>query len=178
MRKNEKVLSSEYLFKGKVVVLRQDTICLPNGKQVKREIVEHDPAVVIVPFQPPHSLYLIRQYRRATKKWILEVPAGIMDPQETPLEAAQRELREETGFHASYWEALTQGYPSPGFCDEYMYFYLAQDLKAGPTQFDEDEQIELVLYNFEDIESMIYKQEIVDLKTILAFTWLKLRLQK
>lgn len=168
----ETVIDSRYLFKGKVVVLRQDTIQHTNGKQYQREIVEHDPAVVVVPFEKPNRIYLIRQYRRATGKVLWEVPAGIMNPGETPLEAAQRELREETGFRASQWHPLVEGYPSPGFCDEYMYFYAASELEFGPTDMDEDEEIELVALTLEEVAQKIKSKEIIDLKTILAWSLL------
>ena len=169
----EKVIDSRYLFEGKVVVLRQDTIQNARGDFFKREIIEHDPAVVIVPFQAPNTFYLIRQYRRATKQILWEIPAGIMDKGEDPLDAAKRELREETGLLAAHWEPLVEGYPSPGFCDEYMYFYLAKDLTQGLTELDEDEDIEVVPHTMEEVEQKIKSKEIVDLKTILGWSLLK-----
>ena len=160
---------SEYLYKGKIVTLRRDWIRLQDGRESSREIVEHNPSVVIVPFQSPNTLYLVRQYRKPVEGDLLEFPAGIMELGEEPLPAAMRELQEETGYSASTWLPLGEVFLAPGFCDEKSYFFLAKTLTAGETEFDEDESLTLERYTIEEVKHLIETNVMVDCKSIAIF---------
>lgn len=174
----ETLISTDYIYKGKIVTLRKDTVRLTNGRDAFREVVEHDPAVVVLPFQAPSTVFLIRQYRRAVDKILLETTAGIIHPNEDPLEGAKRELAEETGIIANTWTKVGNAYPTPGFCTEFMHFFIAEDLSFGATNFDEDEYIEVVPYQLKDLEELITRQEIMDAKTIMSYLFLKLHLAR
>ncbi|MFC1751876.1 NUDIX hydrolase [Thermoproteota archaeon] len=165
----ETTINSEILFTGKILKLRKETVLLPNGIQSTREIIDHAPAVVILPFQPPDTVYLVRQFRKAIDTVILEVPAGIIHNEEAPLDAAKRELQEETGFSASNWIELGGAYPSPGFCNEYMHFFLAKDLMFVKQSPDEDELIEVVEMSVGEFESLVKKKKINDGKTLISY---------
>lgn len=162
----EKVLTSTYLHRGRIVTLREDRVETAYGKQVLREVVEHAPAVAVFPFEFPNKIHLIRQYRHPVEKILIEAPAGLIDPNEDVLVAAKRELKEETGFSAKKWAKLAEMYTAPGFCDEYMTLYLAMELEDGDTDFDEDELIERHTLTFDQIEEAIKDGKIIDAKTI------------
>jgi ADP-ribose pyrophosphatase len=165
----EQQLHSTIKHIGRILTVRHDVVSLPNGKTAIRDVVDHAPAVVILPFQAPDTVYLIRQFRYPTGKTLIETCAGCMDPGEDPLDAAKRELAEETGIRARTWIPLTEGYPSPGFCNEYMYFYIAQDLEFGQPDTDEDEFVDVVKMSLAELEDQLRRREIVDLKTATAF---------
>lgn len=169
----ETLLQSETLYEGRILNLRVDEVTTPAGNTAKRECIEHAPAVTILPFEPPDTLYLIRQYRHATGEVLIEAPAGCIDASEAPLVAAKRELREETGFVARQWHPLCEAYMAPGFCDEYMTFFLATSLTKGATHFDEDETIELFSLSVIEMESYIRDGKIRDAKTLLAYAYAK-----
>lgn len=165
----ETKVSSEYIYKGKIVNLRKDVIQLPNGNQSTREVVEHEQAVVVLPFQAPNKITLIKQFRYPIGKVVLEAPAGIMDPNESPLESAKRELAEETGLRANKWTSLGGAYPTPGFCDEFFHFFLAEELEKGETNFDHDENIECVEMTLEDCDQLVKESKFIDCKTELMY---------
>ena len=165
----EKKVASEYIYKGKIVNLRKDVIQLPNGNQSTREIVEHEQAVVVLPFQAPNKITLIKQFRYPVDQVVLEAPAGIMDPNESPLESAKRELAEETGLRANKWTSLGGAYPTPGFCDEFFHFFLAEELEKGETNFDQDENIECVEMTLEDCDLLVKESKFIDCKTELMY---------
>lgn len=169
MNMQEQILDSEYLYHGRILNLRKDTVQLADGQQASREIVEHAPAAVILPFAAPDRLYLIRQYRIPARAVLLEASAGLLNPHEEPLAGAQRELSEETGLIARRWTKLGEFYPTPGFCEEYMHFYLAEDLSFGPQNMDADERIELVSVTLAEMDQMIREQKIIDGKTALIY---------
>lgn len=167
----EKTLSSETIYKGKVVNLRVDTVEGPQGIST-REIVDHVPAVTIIPYKSPNHVVLIHQYRKAVDQILIEAPAGCMAPKEDPLDAAIRELKEETGFSANKLTKVGEMFMAPGFCNEYMHYYLAEDLMAGEPSFDDDELMELKEYDLEDVTCMIQNRQIKDAKTIMGIYFL------
>lgn len=177
MSLKEKTLSSESIFNGRIVRLKIDTVELSDGTQSTREIVDHDPAVVILPVDHNGMMYLIRQYRKPIEEEMLEVPAGIVNPGEDFLEAAKRELKEETGFSASQWTYVGKAYPAPGFCNELLHFYIAEELTSGQTNFDEDERIELEPVPVETFYKWVTDGTIVDAKTMLMGLYLKAHLR-
>ena len=138
----EKTIKSTIIFEGRAVNLRVDTVEGPRGVTT-REIIDHLPAVTILPFKEPSTLYLIHQFRKAVDQVLIEVPAGCIEHNEDPKQAAHRELQEETGFRASSMNKLGEMYMAPGFCNEYMHIYVAEGLSEGDSSFDEDEWMEL-----------------------------------
>lgn len=165
----EQLKSSKRIYEGRVICVDLEEVYLGNsGKTATRELVRHNPAVVVLPYHQG-QFYLIRQYRRALDQIIVEAPAGNIDSGEDHLEAAKRELKEETGFTAHKWVYLGSYYLSPGFCDQLMHFYWAQDLVAGQTDFDEDESCELFFVSADGFESLIKGGELLDAKTRLVY---------
>lgn len=170
----ETTLSSEPLYSGRIISVRRETVQLPDGRVGQREIVDHAPAVVVLAYEQG-GLHLIRQYRKPIESVLIETPAGLIDPNEDPLTAAQRELKEETGFTAQNWTFLLKGYPTPGFCNELYYLYLAQGLEKGKTQFDADEYLEPFFMPMSAIGAAIESGDIIDIKTILGYMTLLTR---
>lgn len=164
----EKTVSSKKIYSGRVVSLTVHTVEGPNGRTT-REVVDHVPAVTIIPFQPPDTIYLIRQFRKATENVLIEAPAGCMNPNESPEQAAMRELAEETGLTAQSWRRVGDMYMAPGFCNEYMHVFLAQGVSQGSTQFDSDEYMECQQYRVSEVANMIDNRAIIDAKTIVGF---------
>jgi len=162
----ERTLESQLLYKGRLVNLRLDTVELPSGRQAKREIVEHRGAVAIVALDAAGQALLVRQYRKATERTLLEIPAGTLDPGEEPGDCAQRELQEETGYRAGKMERIGGFYTSPGFCTEFIHLFLATGLESSPLPADADEAIELLRLPITDAPKLITSGEICDAKTI------------
>ena len=171
----ETTINSESLYEGRIVSLRQDTVTLSDGTITQREVVDHKAAVVILPFERPHTLHLIKQYRYPIQQTLIECPAGLIEDHENPLDAAKRELLEETGFRANTWTPLGGGYPSPGFCNEKFYFFVAEDLTRGETAFDSDERIQQYPLSCQAVESLLEQGELLDIKTQLLYLRFKAR---
>ena len=162
----ERTVESQRLFQGRLVNLRLDTVELPTGKQTRREIVEHGESVAIVALDSEGEALLVRQYRKAPERVLLEVPAGGVNRGEEPLHCAQRELQEETGFRAGKMERIGGFYASPGYCTEFLHLFLATDLQSSPLRPDSDEIIELVRLPLTKVPQLIASGEICDAKTI------------
>ncbi len=173
----EELIESRVLYRGRVVTLRLDTVRLPNGTIAQREIVEHRGAVAIVPLMDADTVLLIRQYRRAVGETLLEIPAGTLEPDEPPDRCAQRELEEETGYRAGNLRHLFSQYLAPGYSQEVLHVYLAEELTRTRQQTDADEIVELAPVPLQQIEPMILKGEIKDAKTIAGLL-MTLRLMK
>ena len=175
MEKNKK---SPYACK--IFTVWEEDVLLQNGRTVRQSWIEHQPTVAIIAVNQNHELLLIRQYRHATGQDLLEIPAGSMDKgAETPLDCALRELAEETGYRAKKLSQLFAGYLLPGYCNEFMYFFLAEDLVYEPLSPDEDEFIEVIPVSFAQADALLKSGEIIDAKTalgvMLALTYLKSR---
>ena len=162
----EETLSSERLYDGKVVSLRIDTVDYGNGKSGRREIVEHAPVVIIAPLDAAGRLLLVRQYRKAVEDYLLELPAGGVDPDESPEDAVHRELIEETGFRAGHVRPLGAFYSAPGYCTELMHLFVATELTEGTAQPEDDEVIKVVAVSLEEARRLIRTGEIRDSKSI------------
>ncbi|WP_017728167.1 NUDIX hydrolase [Halalkalibacterium ligniniphilum] len=171
----EKTIRTEKIFSGRVIDLQVEQVELPDGKQSAREIVKHPGAVAIIPITSEGKLVLVRQYRKALEKEIVEIPAGKLERGEEPGECAIRELEEETGYKARSLQYLLSFYTSPGFADEIIYLYLAGDLEAGHVNTDDDEFVELLEVSLEEAEAMVENQVIHDAKTAYAVQFLRLR---
>ncbi len=130
----------------------------------EREIVEHPGSVAIVAVDGDQRIWLVRQLREAARKQLVELPAGARNEGEEPLEAAKRELREECGLTGGDWRELAAFWTTPGFCREYMHLYLAEGVTAGAADPDEDEQVEIVHWRVDELETKL--GEIEDAKTL------------
>jgi len=172
----ERILESRRIYEGRVVNLRVDTVALPLGRQTTREVVEHSECVAIVALDSDGNVLLVRQFREAVGKALLEIPAGSIEPREKPAQSALRELEEETGYRAGKVERLGGFYSSPGFCTEYLHLFLATDLKQGNPNPAEDEIIDLVRAPLSDVSNLIASGGICDAKSIAGlFALLLLR---
>lgn len=174
----EKTMKSDKLYEGKLLNLRVDTVELPDKKYSKREIVEHPGAVGVIPITEDNSIVLVKQYRKAVERFLLEIPAGKLELNEEPRETALRELKEETGYSANKVEYLIEFYTSPGFTNEKIYLFLATDLIKGEAQPDDGEFIEYEKYKIEDLVKMMDRGDIKDSKTIIAINFAKRYLDK
>jgi ADP-ribose pyrophosphatase len=165
MKKNQ----ANLMYKCKIFNVWEEEVLLPTGKSIKQSWIDHKPTVAIVALNDKNEVLLIKQYRNAVKKDLLEIPAGSLDyPEESPVACAQRELAEETGFKAASFIKLYEGYLVPGYCNEYMYFFLAQDLFYEPLSPDEDEFIEIIPTKFSHVQELLKNGEIIDAKTALG----------
>ncbi len=162
----EERVDGEVLFEGQIIRVERDTVRLMNGFETSREIVRHPGAVGIIALQNEHVL-MVRQYRYAIAQETLEIPAGKLDPLETPLACAQRELREETGYRGTL-EHLSTFYSTPGFSDEVMHLFLARDLVWDPLSPDDDEFIALERIPWDEAVQRAHHNKFNDAKTILG----------
>jgi ADP-ribose pyrophosphatase len=167
-----KLISSEKLLETSIFTVTQDHAVDPDGFEIKRAIVQHGGSAVMMPVDEKGRVLLVRQYRLPAKAFLWELPAGRVDKGETVLQAAKRELTEETGLKAKKWTKLTSFYVSPGFLAEKMTVFLAEDLKHGEQEPMEDERIEMQWFRAKDVDEMISSGKIIDAKTMLGFlTW-------
>jgi ADP-ribose pyrophosphatase len=178
----ETVVGTEILHRGRLGDFRIDTVRFNDGRQSTREILSHPGAVAIVALDPEGCVLLVRQWRNAAGRALLEIPAGtldILDPVartiEDPDRAAPRELEEETGYRATTWRKLAEFWTVPGFATELMHLYLATDLlpahgdRLGP---DEDERLQLVRLPWPEAVAAAERGEISDAKSIVGLFWL------
>lgn len=174
----EKTISTKSIFQGKVISLQVDQVELPNGNTSAREIVKHPGAVAVVAITPEERLILVRQFRKPLEKTIYEIPAGKREAGEDPQVCAERELEEETGYQAKAWKHLVSFYTSPGFADEYLHLYQADQLTKGQGNPDEDEFVELVEWTLSECLHAISRGDICDAKTVAAILfWQNQQLQ-
>jgi ADP-ribose pyrophosphatase len=157
---------SQEIYAGRVVTLRLAQLPRPDGRVLVREIVEHRPGAAVVAVDAEGRVLLVRQPRPAVGIDLLELPAGIVDPGETPAECALRELAEETGFTAQQLEPLVQVFSSPGFCTEVLHIFAASGLVRAQVAQDEEEDIELVLLPLAEAIEHVLSSGIADAKTV------------
>lgn len=169
MELTEKTLNEEYIYKGRIIKVRRDEVELPNGHKSMREVVEHSGGVCVLPLTDRDEVVFVRQFRYPYKEVILEIPAGKRDHgEESPLECGKRELAEETGAKADKYTSLGELYPSPGYCGEVIYMFLATGLTFGDTNPDEDEFLNVEKIPFDKALDMVLSDEIKDSKTQCA----------
>jgi ADP-ribose pyrophosphatase len=169
-----KILSSKTVFRGRVFHVTRDRVQEPNGITAIREVIRHSGSVVVLAVEDSSAeprILLERQYRYAPQSFMLELPAGRIDPGEDSLAAGKRELLEETGYSARRWSKALFFYPSPGFLEETMTVYLARGLKPGIARPEADESIEHSLVPLSQVLRLIQNGKIRDGKTIAAVLW-------
>jgi ADP-ribose pyrophosphatase len=165
------------VYEGRIFKVDVDRVQLPSGHIVDMDIVRHPGSVVMLPMPSAGEIILIRQYRYTIDKWIWELPAGSLKPNENPDQAAARECEEEIGLFPDRVERLRAFYPTPGFCDEEMIFYRCSQLRPpdadSSAKKDDDEDLEPRTFTLEDARQMVASGEIVDLKTAVGLTLLQ-----
>ena len=167
-----KLISSVVKYKNNLFSVTEDHAVDPDGFEIKRGIVQHRGSAVMMAVDARRRILLVRQYRLPARQSLWELPAGSVDDGETSLQAAKRELKEETGCRAKTWKKLTTFYPSPGFVAEKMTIYLATDLTEGAATPMDDERIETRWFPALELERMILGGKIVDAKTMVGyFLW-------
>jgi len=174
-RSKARLLSSREVYRGPVFWVTADIVGEPSGVQVRRDIVRHTGSVVIMAVDgkgAERRVLLVRQYRHAAQQYLWELCAGRIDQGESELVAAKRELLEETGYSAKRWKRILNFYASPGFVAETMSIYLAEDLRAGTAEPEEDEVIELKFVPLRQAVQWVMKGVIKDAKTIAGVLWL------
>jgi ADP-ribose pyrophosphatase len=162
----EKVISRQVIYEGRILKLRVDTVRTVDGRRSTREIVEHAPCIAVVAVEGEDNVLLVRQYRLAAGKELLEIPAGGIDPGESPEAAVIREMREETGLRPDKVERLTGFYLSPGFSSEYVHLFLVSEFEADPLAAEDTAGIELVRTPVSQIRELITSGKIEDSKSI------------
>ena len=157
------------VYRCRIFDVYEEDVLLPNGRKVRQTRIDHKPTVAIVPVDREGNLIMIRQYRSAVGEYLLEIPAGTMDKGEESVEdCVRRELAEETGCGAGRILKLFEGYLVPGYCNEYMYFYLADALFEAPLPSDEDEIIETIRFPLKEAVRMVHDGSVIDSKTALG----------
>ena len=168
---NETQLSSETVYRGGFLELKEDRVRMPDGKTAVREYLTHPGAVVIIPVLDDGMLVMERQYRYPLRSHFYELPAGKIDAGEDPLLCAQRELLEETGYVAQSWRYLATAYPCVGYSSERQLFYLAQGLSHQRSKPDDEEFLEVLKVELADAVEWVREGKITDGKTIIGLFW-------
>ena len=168
-----KVLRSRRIYDGRIINLRGDDVERADGRRSVVEVVEHGGGVAIIAMPASSRIVLVRQYRHATGQAVWEVPAGTLDPGEDPAACARRELEEENGYGCGRLQKLWTFFTSPGFCNELLHLYIAEDLIAGAMRPQEDEVIEVKTFSVADAWAMVERDELPDAKTQIALAWLR-----
>ena len=164
----EKQLTTRTLYEGIVVNVVVDDVELQNGRRSKREVVEHPGGVCVVAVTDEKKVLMVRQYRYPIEEELLEIPAGKLDAGEDPLECAIRELSEETGYTAGKIVDFGAIYPSPGFCKETLFLYLALDLQQGEMHLDENELLSVEAVGIDELVDMIMANKLPDAKSVIG----------
>jgi len=172
-----KINKTTEIYKGKHFSFVTEDITLPNGVRSEIAMVRHPGSTAIVPLLDDHTVVLTWQYRHPIRKYVIEIPAGTMEPGESPLNCAKRELEEETGFMANELVELSHIHMLPAYSDEKIYLYLAKNLTISQQNLDQDEIIHIVKYSLDETMRLINNGRITDALTIMAIyrTWVYLQ---
>jgi ADP-ribose pyrophosphatase len=165
---NFEVLNREVLFEGRIFNVERVEARLPDGRLNNYDLVDHGGSVTVIPFDQDGNVWFVRQYRLGALKVLLELPAGVIEKDESPEDCAHREIREETGLAAENLKLLGQMYLAPGYSTELMYVYLATGLSPNPLRADADEFLQNIAIPVEQIYDMVRNDEINDSKSLAA----------
>jgi ADP-ribose pyrophosphatase len=177
IRPERRLVTSRRVYDGRRVSVRLDHVALPSGRVAVYEVVEHPGAAAIVALSPEQHILLVRQFRQAVGRELLELPAGTLEPGESPLDCARRELAEEAGRAAGRWEPLISFYPSPGVLSEELHVFLAEDLRVSEAE-REEEDLRVESLSLEEAHRRIAAGEIRDSKSIIGITTARERLRR
>ncbi len=173
-----KIISSKEVLKNKLFRVTDEVAKDPGGFEIHRNIVRHPGSAVMMAVDERGQILLVKQFRLPAEQELWELPAGRLDEGESPMEAARRELREETGYEGNTWTPLVSFWASPGYVDEKMNLFLAEDLKQGKQEPMDDERIEIQWFEAAEVERMILSGGILDGKTMIGyFVWKQRRQQ-
>lgn len=164
----EKTLSSETIYKGRVVTLKLDTVELENGSSAIREVICHSGGVAVLAIDDEDNILFVRQFRYPYAAELLELPAGKLEPGEAPEACGMRELEEETGYTAKEFEFLAKAYPTPGYTDEVLHLYVAKELEATSQRLDKDEFLTVEKIPCAKAVELCMNGGIRDAKTLIA----------
>ncbi len=164
----EKILSTDDIFKGRVIDVKHHTVKLPDGKTSSREVVMHNGGVGVIAIDDEGKVFMVTQYRIAADSMMLEIPAGKLEKGENPYDAAIRELCEETGYLAKSLTPLGEYYATPGYCSEKLIIYLATELEYKGQKLDEGEFLNVERYPLDTLYDMVMDNKIHDCKTAIA----------
>lgn len=165
-----RIISSREVFKSKLFSVVEEVAHDPDGFEIHRSIVRHPGSAVMMAVDEKSRILLVKQFRLPAEQYLWELPAGRLDPGEDALQAAQRELREETGYKAENWTPLTEFWASPGYVAEKMHVFLATGLSEGEKEPMEDERIEVGWFSSGDVGRMIRDGQISDAKTMIGYS--------
>ena len=166
-----KVVKSKVIYSGPVFGVRRDRVIEPGGVESVRDVVTHSGSVVLLPIFPDGRLLLVRQYRHAVGDFLWELVAGRIEPGESPLEAARRELLEETGYTARHFRKLLDVFPTPGFVSERMVVYAVERLMPGDARPEADERIRARRFSLRELEAMMRRGRLRDAKSIAGILY-------
>lgn len=165
---NYQILQRDVAYQGRAFEVQRLTVRLPDGNVRQFDLVQHNPSITVIPVTNDGRILFVRQYRMGAEDSLLELPAGVLENGEDPLEGARRELREETGMDAGELKLLGRAYLAPGYSSELMYFYLGRDLLPAPLEQDDDEFLHLESLTIEESLGMARRGEFLDSKTLAA----------
>lgn len=170
MHLHEKRISGKTIYKGRIITLQKDEVMLEDQSIAQREVVRHPGGCCVVAIDSDKNILMVEQYRYPYAKTVVEIPAGKLDScDEDPLEATKRELSEETGFSAKNWHSLGVIFPTPGYCDENLYLYMATGLVKDKGQHtDEGEFLDVIKMPFNEAAEKCLSGELKDAKTVAA----------
>jgi ADP-ribose pyrophosphatase len=175
---NEVTINTQTVYSGRLLKLHVDTVKLPNGRETTREIVEHSGAVAIIPVLDNRKVLVVKQYRTAARRRLMEIPAGTLEAGEAPLACARRELIEETGYAAGRLTKLFSCYLAPGYSTEKIHFFLASELVPTKSRQAEDESIIVQAMDLQGALRAVEEGKIQDAKTISALYYLAVHQKK
>jgi ADP-ribose pyrophosphatase len=165
-------LSRRRVYEGAAFKVAEVSLQTDDGRQVRRDVVEHPGAACVIPMLDEQTVLLVEQWRIGAKRGLWEIPAGTLGPGEDPMQCAARELQEETGYKAGNLEHLFVMFPSPGILDEKMHIFLATRLEKGQAQPEDDEDIQVKAFSFKELRIQLKANNIKDGKTIAALGYL------